>query len=79
MLKQKETESQKFNKNKILAIKNNENSEDSDNQNSSQNYEVDIHNIGLYLEKIHHRTEEIVDPYLKKVESIKQLRRIVKK
>ncbi|CAF1041653.1 unnamed protein product, partial [Brachionus calyciflorus] len=65
---------------KLLEIKAKENLDDSDD-NNDENVEnpTDSHNIGLHLEKIHKKTEEIVDPYLKKLASLKQLRKILKK
>lgn len=78
LLKPKKIESHKTGSQKLLAIKHQVNNDDSDDNNGNV-FEIDTHNVGLYLEKIHHKSDEIEDPYLKKMESIKKLRKILKK
>ena len=77
MYKSKE-ESTNEAKSKQFAIEYKENDDDSDDQEVDK-YEVDMHNVGLYIEKIHKITNEVVDPQQKKLDSLRKLRKLVKK
>ena len=40
--------------------------------------EHNSNDIATYIEKVHGKKTEIIDPYLKKMESIKKLRKLLK-